>query len=191
MASSFLVYYHTGLDKYFLAELKAKKEGDEKMAANAKQKFDMAVERLQAAAELEVEPFYNGAGDLSKIRVRVHNKRAGHNLPISLSNIRQMWLEVLITDSKGNVLLKSGFLDDKGELDPKTYNFNSDGMDINMKFAVDPWEVVSFSRHDTIPPKGYTAMSITPWSMRPMMRRSNSVPSSVSARPAKLWWRSS
>ncbi|WP_417912901.1 multiheme c-type cytochrome [Candidatus Electronema sp. TJ] len=150
-------HYFNGANfvQYFLAELKAKKEGDEKMAANAKQKFDMAVQRLQAAAELEVEPFYNAKGDLSKIRVRVHNKRAGHNLPTSLSNIRQMWLEVLITDAKGNVLLKSGFLDEKGELDPKTYNFNSDGMNIDMKFAVDPWEVVSFSRHDTIPPKGY------------------------------------
>ncbi len=150
-------HYFNGANfvQYFLAELKAKKEGNEKLAANAKQKFDMAVERLQAAAELEIEPFYNAKGDLSKIRVRVHNKRAGHNLPTSLSNIRQMWLEVLITDSKGNVLLKSGFLDEKGELDPKTYNFNSDGMDINMKFALDPWEVVSFSKHDTIPPKGY------------------------------------
>jgi hypothetical protein len=150
-------HYFNGANfvQYFLAELKAKKEGDEKMAANAKQKFDMAVQRLQAAAELEVEPFYNAKGELSKIRVRVHNKRAGHNLPTSLSNIRQMWLEVLITDSKGNVLLKSGFLDEKGELDPKTYNFNSDGMNSDLKFAVDPWEVVSFSRHDTIPPKGY------------------------------------
>lgn len=150
-------HYFNGANfvQYFLAELKAKKEGDEKMAANAKKKFDMAVERLQAAAELEVEPFYNAKGDLSKIRVRVHNRRAGHNLPTSLSNIRQMWLEVQITDSKGNVLLKSGFLNEKGELDPKTYNFNSDGMNSDMKFAVDPWEVVSFSRHDTIPPKGY------------------------------------
>lgn len=25
----------------------------------------------------------------------------------------------------------------------------------NMHFALDPWEIVSFSRHDTIPPKGY------------------------------------
>ncbi|MGR0482424.1 MAG: multiheme c-type cytochrome [Candidatus Electronema sp. V4] len=150
-------HYFNGANfvQYFLAELKAKKEGNEKLAANAKQKFDMAVERLQAAAELEIEPFYNAKGDLSKIRVRVHNKRAGHNLPTSLSNIRQMWLEVLITDSNGKVLLKSGFLDEKGELDPKTYNFNSDGMDINMKFALDPWEVVAFSKHDTIPPKGY------------------------------------
>ena len=24
-----------------------------------------------------------------------------------------------------------------------------------MHFAIDPWEIVSFSKHDTIPPKGY------------------------------------
>ncbi|CAK8719425.1 MAG: Cytochrome c554 and c-prime [Candidatus Electronema aureum] len=156
-------HYFNGANfvQYFLAELKAKKEGDTKMAENAKKKFDMAVERLQAAAELEVEPFYNAKGDLSKIRVRVHNRRAGHNLPTSLTNIRQMWLEVVITDASGKELLKSGYLDSKGELDPKTYNFNSDGMGNDLSFKLDPWDVVAFSRHDTIPPKGYRDLYYT------------------------------
>jgi len=32
---------------------------------------------------------------------------------------------------------------------------NSDGMGKDFHLAVDPWVVTSFSRHDTIPPKGY------------------------------------
>jgi truncated hemoglobin YjbI len=144
---------------YFLEELRAKKMGDEKLAANAKKKFDMAVARLQAAADLEITPIYDAKGELSKIKVRVKNERCGHALPTSLTNIRQMWLEVLATDEKGKVEIRSGFIkktgDKKGDLDENTYVFNSDGMDHHMKFAVDPWEIVSFSRHDIIPPKGY------------------------------------
>jgi truncated hemoglobin YjbI len=152
-------YHHyfngTNFLMYFLGELRAKKEGDLKLAENFHHKYEMAVERLQAVAELDVKPIYNDKGKLYKILVRVHNRRAGHNLPTSLTNIRQMWLEVLITDKDGNEILKSGFLDEKGKLDGNTYVFNSDGMGYDMSFQIDPWEVVSFSRHDTIPPKGY------------------------------------
>jgi hypothetical protein len=144
---------------YFLEELRAKKMGDEKLAANAHHKYEMAVARLKAAADIDITPIYDEHGELSKIKVRVHNNRCGHSMPTSLTNIRQMWLEVLATDEKGRVEIKSGFIkksgDKKGDLDENTYVFNSDGMDHHMKFAVDPWEIVSFSRHDIIPPKGY------------------------------------
>jgi len=144
---------------YFLEELRAKKMGDEKLAANAHNKYEMAVARLKAAADLDITPIYDEKGELSKVKVRVHNKRCGHSMPTSLTNIRQMWLEVLATDEKGRVEIRSGFIkksgDKKGDLDENPYVFNSDGMDHQMKFAVDPWEIVSFSRHDIIPPKGY------------------------------------
>jgi len=140
---------------YFLEKLRAEKMGDAKLAANAQNKYEMAVARLQAAAEIEVDPVYTGTGDLTKIRVRVHNKRCGHALPTSLTNIRQMWLEVVATDENGRELLKSGFVKPDGSLSENTYLFNSDGMDHNLNFALDPWEIVSFSRHDIIPPKGY------------------------------------
>ncbi|WP_417914267.1 cytochrome c family protein [Candidatus Electronema sp. JM] len=144
---------------YFLEELRAKKMGDEKLAANAHKKYEMAVARLKAAAEIDITPIYDTNGELSKVKVRVHNNRCGHSMPTSLTNIRQMWLEVLATDEKGKVEIRSGFIKksgpNKGDLDENTYVFNSDGMDHHMKFAVDPWEIVSFSRHDIIPPKGY------------------------------------
>lgn len=139
---------------YHLIELAAKKAGDEKLAENARHKYNMAVERLRAAAELDITPVYK-KGKLAEIKVRVNNRRAGHNLPTSLTNIRQMWLEVTATDSDGNILMASGQVDSKGKLPENTRRFNSDGMTENMHFAVDPWEIVAFSRHDTIPPKGY------------------------------------
>jgi truncated hemoglobin YjbI len=140
---------------YLLDELRAKKMGDEKLAANAKLKYDMAVARLQAAAEMEIEPIYNENGNLTKIKLRIWNKRCGHALPTSLTNVREMWLEVVATDETGKEVLRSGFIKEDGELDGNTYMFNSEGMDINQKFTADPWKLVSFTRHDIIPPKGY------------------------------------
>jgi hypothetical protein len=139
---------------YYLTEAAARKAGDEKLAANLKQKYDMAVARLKAAAELELFPVYR-YGVLAEVRVRVKNLRAGHNLPTSLTNVREMWLEVRARDEAGNMLASSGGLESPGVLAPDTRVFNSEGMGADFHFAVDPWSVTAFSRHDTIPPRGY------------------------------------
>ena len=139
---------------YFLASGAAKKAGDEELAANIQQKYEMAVARLKAAADLEISPVYH-EGVLREVKIRVKNIRAGHNLPTSLTNVRQMWLEVTIKDGKGNAIATSGNLDKKGHITENARMFNSDGMGNDFHFAIDPWVVTSFSMHDTIPPKGY------------------------------------
>jgi hypothetical protein len=139
---------------YYLAEGAARKAGDEKKAAIIKEKYEMAIKRLQSAAGIEVSPVYRG-GKLAEVKIRVKNIRAGHNLPTSLTNIRQMWLEVTAKDEKGNVIMTSGTIDSQGHLPENVRAFNSDGMGNNFHFAVDPWVITAFSRHDTIPPRGY------------------------------------
>lgn len=139
---------------YYLAEGAAKKAGDEKKAAIIKEKYEMAIKRLQSAADMEVSPVYRG-GKLAEVKIRVKNIRAGHNLPTSLTNIRQMWLEVTARDEKGNVIMTSGTIDAQGHLPGDVRAFDSDGMGNNFHFAVDPWVITAFSRHDTIPPRGY------------------------------------
>jgi hypothetical protein len=139
---------------YSLATAAANKKGDQELAANLHKKYTMAVARLQAAADLEVSPVYRH-GKLAEIKVRVKNIRAGHNLPTSLTNVRQMWLEIKAMDENGKVLFTSGTFDENGRLPENTRLFNSDGMDDNFHFALDPWAVTAFSRHETIPPKGY------------------------------------
>ncbi len=139
---------------YYLAQGAATKAGDAELAANLGEKYQMAVKRLQSAAELEITPLYR-QGALTEVRVRVKNIRAGHNLPTSLTNVRQMWLEVTARDEKGKVLYSSGTLEADGSLPPETRLFNSDGMGDDFHFAIDPWVVTAFSRHDTIPPRGY------------------------------------
>ena len=87
--------------------------------------------------------------------MRVKNIRAGHNLPTSLTNVRQMWLEVSMKDEHGRQIMTSGQIGKDGSLPANVRKFNSDGMGSDMHFAIDPWVVTAFSSHETIPPKGY------------------------------------
>ena len=138
----------------FLAEVAARKAGDETLAVNIHKKYEAAIARLKAAAELEVFPVYRN-GALAELKVRVKNVRAGHNLTTSLTNVREMWLEVIAKDAAGNVVIAGGGLDKPGSLIPDTRVMNSAGMGKDFHFAIDPWVVTAFSRHDTIPPRAY------------------------------------
>lgn len=138
----------------YLAAGAAKISGDEKLAKSLMNQYEMAVERLKSAAELELYPIYHD-GKLDELKVRVKNIRAGHNLPTSLTNVRQMWLEITAKDETGKVVMTSGTLNPDGTLPDTARNFNSDGMGNDFHFAIDPWVVTAFSKHETIPPKGY------------------------------------
>lgn len=138
----------------YLAAGAAKKSGDTEQAARLILQYEMAVERLKSAGDMELSPVYRG-GKLAEVRVRVMNIRAGHNLPTSLTNVRQMWLEITAKDEAGKTLMSSGEVAADGTLPENTRIMNSDGMGDSFHFAVDPWVVTAFSRHDTIPPRGY------------------------------------
>jgi hypothetical protein len=78
----------------------------------------MAVERLQNAADLELvntAPYRKNT--LANLQVKVLNSGAGHYLPTGITEVRQMWLHVNITDSRGKILLTSGGMDEKGAID--------------------------------------------------------------------------
>jgi len=139
---------------YYLNELAAKKVGDEELAAIAHNKYEMAVARLQAAAELVITPIYRD-NRLAEIKVRVKNIRAGHNLPTSLTTIRQIWLELTARDAQGNIVMTTGSVNSKGKLPEDIRIFNSEGQNKGFHFTLDPWEITSLAKHETIPPKGY------------------------------------
>ena len=139
---------------YHLTELAARKAGDAELAANAKHKYTMAVERLKAASALEITPIYR-KNRLAEIKVRVKNIRAGHSLTTSLTNMRQMWLEVTATDNNGRVLMTTGTMDDQGRLPEDIRMFHAITQDKNLKFTLNPWEAETFAQNSTIPPKGY------------------------------------
>ena len=139
---------------YYLAEQAALKAGDKGKAAILKDKYEMAIKRLQLAADVLLSPVYRD-GTLEEIKVEVRNIRAGHNLPTSLTNVRQMWLELTAKDETGKVLFTSGTIDARGHLPKNTRVFDSEGMGDDFHFFVDTWVVTTFTKNDTIPPKGY------------------------------------
>lgn len=138
----------------YLGASAARIAGDNQLAKRLMVQYDMAIERLKSAADVEVTPVYRN-GVLAELKIRVKNVRAGHNLPTSLTNIRQMWLEVAARDENGTLLLSSGTVNGDGTLPEDARIFNSDGMGKDFHFAVHPWVVTAFQRHDTIPSRGY------------------------------------
>jgi hypothetical protein len=87
----------------------------------------MVEDRLRHAAKLEIlsEDAPKGAGDLAAFRVRVHNVGAGHKLPTGLSEVREIWLDVTVTDNAGKVLLRSGEIGEGGGIDPTSAIFKT------------------------------------------------------------------
>jgi len=116
---------------------------------------EMAVERLKHAADLEIikEDSYK-KDTLAHIKVKVINSGAGHYLPTGLTEVRQMWLSVTITDANGREVMKSGTLDPKGRLDENTVLYNTvlgnkDGPVVNVALA----DRILYDHR--VPPKGY------------------------------------
>jgi mono/diheme cytochrome c family protein len=116
----------------------------------------MAIERLQNAADLELikNNVYN-RNSISHIQVKVINSGAGHYLPTGLTQVRQMWLDVSITDGSGKSLLRSGELDKEGNFGKATIQYytqlgNEQGEPV-LNAAVADRILYDYR----IPPKGY------------------------------------
>lgn len=90
------------------------------MAIPAKEKnrtlVKMAEERLKNAVNIKIDPKLEG----DKIVIRILNNGAGHEVPTGVSNIRQVWLRVIVKNSKGRVIYKTGVADKKGYLPDNT-----------------------------------------------------------------------
>lgn len=123
----------------------------------AEAQAQLAEKLLKSAASLEMFlPERAAPGSMVQLRIKVNNETAGHNLPTSLVEVRQMWLDVQATDAAGKVLFRSGAVDAKGEVDADAVMFHAIAVDAQGKPTVKPWEMVRFSYYHTVPPRGYT-----------------------------------
>jgi len=115
-----------------------------------------AVARLKIAAGVDVafreEPVPGGIGE---VEVRVRNLRAGHNLPTSMTELRQMWLHVQVLDQgrEGRVLWESGALAPDGALDPGARTFGARAVDGSGNPTWKPWQVQRIVADTSIPPR--------------------------------------
>lgn len=109
---------------------------------------------LQGAASLELTiPDQLTAGEPAEFNVRVANETAGHNLPTSLVEVRQMWLDVEVQDAHGNELFRSGAVDAQGDIDPDAVMFHAVAADAEGNPTIKPWEMTQFLSTHTIPPR--------------------------------------
>ncbi|MCK5286425.1 MAG: cytochrome c554 family protein [Thermodesulfovibrionia bacterium] len=116
----------------------------------------MAVERLQNAADLELmKSNAYRKNELSFIKVKVINSGAGHYLPTGLTEVRQMWLDVNITDAQGKTILRSGNLKEDGEIADNTVIYNTHLGNEKGEKVINVAKADRILSDHRIPPKGY------------------------------------
>lgn len=122
----------------------------------------MATERLKSAASLAIEAAPGAVpGSPMQFQVNITNKGAGHYLPTGLTEVREMWLEVSVSDAAGNVLFESGLLDDHGNLDPEAVIYNTTFEDADGNITHLPWEAEKVYSDMRIPPMGTIGQNFT------------------------------
>lgn len=69
------------------------------------------------------------AGQEVDLRVRILNNKAGHDFPTGPMDMIQAWIEVEVSDDKGEVIYHGGYLDDKGFVQGLPVIYRADGFD--------------------------------------------------------------
>lgn len=109
---------------------------------------DVALLQSAAKLSLSLKP--------GLLTIRTANTGAGHDLPTGVSDFRQMWLDVTVTDAAGRIVLRSGALDAQGTLDPNARLFqkvldDKDAHAVALKF----WRLGKFASDTRIPAGGF------------------------------------
>lgn len=109
-----------------------------------------SVALLRSAATLAVR------AEGTSVVARVTNTGAGHALPTGVSDFREMWVQIDVTDASGKVVLTSGALDAAGNLDPAAHLFkkvlnDKNAHAVGLKF----WRYGRLDTDTTIPANGY------------------------------------
>jgi hypothetical protein len=85
----------------------------------------------------------------------VINSGAGHYLPTGLTEVRQMWLDVKITDARGRVLLRSGNINEEGDVDENAVMYQTHLGDEKGNLVLNVAKADRILYDNRIPPKGY------------------------------------
>jgi hypothetical protein len=130
---------------------------DAGLLSDGKEHAALAVERLQSAADLSIEaPETARAGDSLGFEVVVTNVAAGHSLPTSLTELREMWVHLRVLDGAGELLFESGALDEEGGIREGAIRFGAHTVDAAGELTYKPWEAVGFGWKRLVPARGST-----------------------------------
>ena len=112
----------------------------------------MAVARLKSAATLELQAAAARQGKLT-FDVVVTNVGAGHSLPTSLTELREMWVQVEVRTAAGELIFESGQRDAEGDIGQGAIRFGAHTVDADGNLTYKPWEAVGFGWKRLIPAK--------------------------------------
>jgi hypothetical protein len=115
---------------------------------------EMAVERLQKATTIELSVTeVASAGEEVPIDVSITNSGAGHNIPTGVSEIREIWLEVTVTDANGSSIYSAGTVDTEGNIIDENMIYNNVLGDSDGKETKSFWLAESILEDNRIGPK--------------------------------------
>ncbi len=114
------------------------------------EKRDMAIERLTNSANLALDTLKIKEG---KLVIIVTNSGAGHYLPTGLTDVRQMWLEIVIKDEKKNIIYSTGKLDKDGYITKGAIIYNTVFGDGKGKPVLNISKAREILKDKRIPPK--------------------------------------
>lgn len=83
-------------------------------------------------------------GDTVLVQVSMLNNKAGHDFPTGPLDIIQAWVELDVTDQDGNVIFKSGDMDERNFITEGSFVFKAEGIDQygNLIDRHNLWEMV-------------------------------------------------
>lgn len=115
----------------------------------------LATAQLQAAASLALAaPASASPGSDMDLQVTVNNIGAGHYLPTGLTEVREMWLDVTVTDASGNTIYRSGAIGEDGAVDVTAVMYQSLFKDKDGQPTHKPWLAEEILSDNRIPPMG-------------------------------------
>jgi len=110
--------------------------------------------RLKGAVELAFDlPREMTSGGKFHIGLTLTNVGAGHAIPTSITELRQVWVDVRVTDASGAVVFRSGAVDGDGRVDPGAVMYNSVLVDEQGEIVYRPWRAAKMERERLLPPK--------------------------------------
>lgn len=125
------------------------------VGANVNAKLTGASGAHAAAAERRLKSAATIAVTIEEdaIEVAVTNVAAGHAIPTSITELRQVWIDVKVTDAAGKEIFRSGAIDGNGRVDPEAIMYHSVLVDAEGKVTYLPWRAVKMVKEKLIPPK--------------------------------------
>ena len=115
---------------------------------------DALQQTSKALAKLDLHlPESASPGAAVEVVVAVTNFAAGHALPTSITELRQVWIDLTVEDSGGSAIFRSGAVDENGKLDPAAVVYTSVLHDAEGQVTYLPWRAAKLIKENLIGPK--------------------------------------